>query len=121
MGVYRRILFPCVDVVWLEPPAFQEESPTFHNFVDPILHNIVIKDILAWVYLVSSEQITNRVKLLGLATTVRKWIEIYIPAIVCSKLRQTNLRRKRNRKRFRVEGGTPHSSLYKIPCETMKF
>ena len=33
------------------------------NFADPILHNIVIKDIFAWVYLVSTEQITNRVSL----------------------------------------------------------
>ena len=52
--------------VWLEPPAFQEElvkSPTFHNFSDPILHNIVINDIFAWVYLVSTEQIRNRVSL----------------------------------------------------------
>ena len=56
----------CVDVVWLEPPAFQEElvkSPTIHNFADPILHNIVVKDIFAWVYLVSTEQITNRMSL----------------------------------------------------------
>ena len=45
--------------MWLEPPAFQEKfvkSPTFHNFADPILHNIVVKDIFAWVYLVSTEQ-----------------------------------------------------------------
>ena len=108
MGVYRRILYPLRRVVWLEPPAFQEESPTFHNFGDPILHNIVIKDIFALVYLVSTEQITGRVwKLLELATTVRKWIEIDIPAIVCSKLRQTMGRRKRNRKIFCVEGA-PH-------------
>ena len=63
MGVY---CIPCVDVVWLEPPALQEElvkSPTFHNFADPILHNIVVKDIFAWVYLVSTEQITNRMSL----------------------------------------------------------
>ena len=60
------IFYPLRDVVWLELPAFQEElvkSPTFHNFSDPILHNIVIKDIFAWVYLVSTEQITNRVSL----------------------------------------------------------
>ena len=46
--------------------AFQEElvkCPTFHNFADPILHNIVVKDIFACVYLVSTEQITNRVSL----------------------------------------------------------
>ena len=52
--------------MWLESPAFQEElvkSPTFHNFADPILHNIVVKDIFAWVYLVSTEQITNRMSL----------------------------------------------------------
>ena len=57
---------PCVDVLWLEPRAFQEElvkSPTFHNFADPILHNIVVKDIFAWVYLVCTEQITNRMSL----------------------------------------------------------
>ena len=61
MGVYY---IPCVDVVWLVPLAFQEKlvkSPTSHNFADPILHNIVVKDIFAWVYLVSTEQITNRV------------------------------------------------------------
>ena len=34
-----------------------------HNFADPILHNIVSKDIFASVYLVSTEQITNRVSL----------------------------------------------------------
>ena len=34
-----------------------------HNFADPILHNIDIKNIFAWVYLVSTEQITNRVSL----------------------------------------------------------
>ena len=52
--------------MWLEPLAFQEKlvkSPTFHNFADPNLPNIVIKDIFAWVYLVSIEQITNRVSL----------------------------------------------------------
>ena len=52
--------------MWLEPPAFQEElvkSPTFHNFAGPILHNIVVKDIFAWVYLLSNEQITNRMSL----------------------------------------------------------
>ena len=52
--------------MWLEPPAFQEElvkCPTFHNLADPIMHNIVVKDIFAWVYLVSTEQITNRVSL----------------------------------------------------------
>ena len=66
MGVYRRIFYPLRDVMWLEPPAFQEElvkSFTFHNFADPILHNIVIKDIFAWVYLVSTEQIPNPVGL----------------------------------------------------------
>ena len=51
--------------MWLESPAFQEElvkSPTIHDFADPILHNI-IKDIFAWVYLVSTEQIANRMSL----------------------------------------------------------
>ena len=59
MGVYY---IPRVDVVWLETPAFQEElvkSPTFHNFADPILHNIVVKNIFAWVYLVSSEKLCS--------------------------------------------------------------
>ena len=60
------------------------KSPTFHNFADPIMHNIVVKDIFAWMSL----QI--------LATTVRKWIEIGIPAIVCSKLRQAMGRRNSN-------------------------
>ena len=35
----------------------------FHNFADPIMHNIVVKDIFAWVYLVSTEHITNRMSL----------------------------------------------------------
>ena len=59
-------ILPLRDVVWLEPPAFQEElvkSPTFDNSADPILRNIVIKDIFAWVYLVSTGQITNRASL----------------------------------------------------------
>ena len=45
---------------------FQEElvkSPTFHNFAGPMLHNIVVKDVFACVYLVSTEQITNRMSL----------------------------------------------------------
>ena len=66
MGVYRRIFYLLRDVVWWEPPAFQEElakSPTLNKFADPILHNIVIKNIFAGVYLVSTEQITNRVSL----------------------------------------------------------
>ena len=49
--------------MWLEAPALKEElvkCPTFHDFADPIMHNIVVKDIFAWVYLVSTEQITNR-------------------------------------------------------------
>ena len=40
--------------MWLEPPAFQEElvkSPTFHNFADPIMHNMVVKDHFAWMSL----------------------------------------------------------------------
>ena len=52
--------------MWLEPLAFQEElvkSPTFHNFDDPILDDIVVKDVHAWVYLVNTEQITNRMSL----------------------------------------------------------
>ena len=115
--LWQVIFYPLRDVVWLEPPAFQEElvkPPTFHNFADPILHNIVIKDIFAWfISLVQSKLQTGRVwKLLKLATTVQKWIEINIPAIVCSILRQTVGRRKRYRKRFCVQGGTPHSSLW---------
>ena len=42
MGVYRRIFYPLRDVVWLEPPAFQEElvkSPTSHNFVELSVQN----------------------------------------------------------------------------------
>ena len=120
MGVSRRIFYPLRDVVWLEPPAFQEElvkSPTFHNFADPILHNIVIKDIFAWVYLVNTEQITKPGKP-GEFGNYWNWLQQFdIPAIICSKLRQTMGRRKTNRKRFCVEegGGTPHSSLYEIP------
>ena len=52
--------------MWLEHLAFQEKlvkSPTFHNFADPILHNIAVKDVFVWVYLVSTEQITNRMSL----------------------------------------------------------
>ena len=52
--------------MWLEPLAFQEElvkSPTLHNFADPIMHNIVVNDVFAWVYPVNTEQITNRMSL----------------------------------------------------------
>ena len=93
---------PCIDVVWLEPPAFQEElvkCPTFHNFADPIMHNIVVKIFsLGFISLVLSTLQTGGV--CKLATTVRKWIEISIPAIFCSKLMQGMGRR--NRKRFCV-------------------
>ena len=58
MGVYRRILYPL-----RRCSVAGVKSPTFHNFADPILHNIVVKDIFAWLYLVSTEQITNRVGL----------------------------------------------------------
>ena len=79
------------------------KSPTFHNFADPILHNIVVKDIFAWVYLVSTEHITNRMsKLLKLATTVWKWIEIDIPVVVCCL--------------FKVEAGNGEEEQKKILC-----
>ena len=54
MGVYRRIIYPLRRC---------SVAGTFHNFAHPILHNIVVKDIFAWVYLVSTEQITNRMSL----------------------------------------------------------
>ena len=67
MGVYRRLFYPLLDVVWLVPPPFQEElvkSHTFHNVADPTLHNIVIQDIFAWVYLVSTGHGTDLAKII---------------------------------------------------------
>ena len=85
MGVYRRILCP-----------LRRCSVAGASLFSAL---VLSKLQTGWVW-----------KLLELATTVRKWIEIDIPAIVCSKLRQTMGRRKRNRKRFCVDGGIPHSS-----------
>ena len=50
--------------MWLEPLAFQEElvkSLTFHNFADPILHNIVVKDVFAWVSVIQQTSEINTV------------------------------------------------------------
>ena len=104
MGVYRRILYPCVDVVW------QEESPTFHNFADPILHNIVIKDIFAWVYLVSTEQITNGVSLeiIGIGYNSS---EMDRDRYSCNCLFKDNGEEEEEQKKI----------LYEIPWETMNF
>ena len=118
MGVYRRIFYPLRDVVWLEPPAFQGEldkSPTFHNFADPILHNIVIKDIFAWIYLISTEQVTNRVSLgiIGIGYNRSETDSDRYSGNCMFKVEADNAeagRRKRNRKRFCVEGGN-HKQL----------
>ena len=100
---------PCVDVVWLEPPAFQEElviSPTFHNLTYPILHTMVIKDIFAWVYLVSIEQLTNRVNLemIGIGWNSSEMDRDRYSGNCLFKVEAQWGRRKRNRKWFFVEG-----------------
>ena len=107
MGVYRRIFYPLRDVVWLDPPAFQEElakSPTFHNFAAPILHNIVVKDIFVWDYLVSTEQITNWVSLeiIGIGCNSSEMDRDRYSGNCLFKVEVDNgeaRRRKRNRKR----------------------
>ena len=94
--------------MWLEPPAFQEKlvkSPTFHNFADPILHNIVVNDIFAWIYLVSIEQITNRMSLQIIAIGYNSSVK--------------DRDRYSGNCLFNVEvgnweEGTPHSSLHEI-------
>ena len=57
MGVDRRILYP------LRRCSVDGASRFSGEIADPILHDILVKDIFAWVYLVSTEQITNRVSL----------------------------------------------------------
>ena len=92
-GSISTYILPLRDVVWLESPAFQEElvkSHTLHNFADPFLHNIVIKDIFAWVHLVSTEQITNRVSLeiIGIGYNSSEMDRDRYSDNFCSKLRQ---------------------------------
>ena len=110
--------------MWLEPSAFQEKlvkSPTFHNFADPILHNIVVKDIFAWVYLVSTEQITNRMSLqiieIGYNSLVkdRDWYS----GNCLFNVEVGNSEEEKERKTIFCVcvcvwggGGTPHSSLH---------
>ena len=105
---------PCVDVVWLEPLAFQEElvkSPTFHNFADPILHNIVVKDIFAWIYLVSTEQITNRVSLeiIGIGYDSSEMDKDRYSGNCLFKVDAGNGEEEEEQKRFCVEGA-PHTA-----------
>ena len=107
--------------MWLEPLAFQEElvkSPPFHNFADPILHNIVVNDVFAWVYLVSTEQITNRMSL--------QIIEIGYNSSVMDRDRYSgnclfnvevgNWEEEEEQKTILCGGGgaDPHSSLHEI-------
>ena len=113
MGAYLRIFYPPRDVVWMEPPAFQGElvkSPTFHNFVDPILHNIVIKDIYAWVYFVFTQQITNRVSLeiIGIGYDSLEMDRDRYSGNCLFKFEGDNGEEEE-------EQGTPHSSLYRYP------
>ena len=103
-------------------------SPIFRNWLNLPLFTILLIPFcitlllkifsLGFISLVLSKLQTDWVgKLLELAATVRKWIEIDIPGIVCSKSRQTMGRRgggesgsrgvgesgRRDRKRFCVE------------------
>ena len=92
--------------MWLEPPSFQGE------LANPILHNIVIKDILAGIYLVSTEQITNRASLeiIGIGYNSSEMDRDRYFGNCLFKVEADNGeagRRKRNRKRFCVEGA-PH-------------
>ena len=143
MGVYRRIFYPLRDVVWLEHPAFQEElfkSPTFHNFADPFLQSILtsifanfmysltlnkfylltyllIKDIFAWVYLVSIEQITNRVSLeiIEIGYNSSEMYRDRYSGNYLFKVEAGNGEEEEEQIRILCGGGTPNSSLYEIP------
>ena len=101
----------CMRLVWLEPPAFQEESPTFHNFADPILHNIVINDIFAWVYLVSTEQITNRVSLeiIGIGYNSSEMDRDRYSGNCLFKVEADNEKEEEEQKKI-LCGGAPHTA-----------
>ena len=120
MGVYRRIFYPLRDVVWLEHPVFHAElvkSHTFHNFPDPILHNIVIQDIFAWVYLISTEQITNRMSLeiIGNGYNSLEMDRDRYSGNCLFKVEAGNGEEEEEQKKILCGGGTPNSSLYEIP------
>ena len=110
-------ILPLRDVVWLEPPAFQEElvkSPTFDNSADPILRNIVIKDIFAWVYLVSTEQITNRASLeiIGIGYNSSEMDrDQYSGNCLFNNIEEDNGGGGEVQKKILCTGGTPHSVL----------
>ena len=75
---------------------------------------IVIKDIFAWVYLVSTEQITNR-EIIGIGCNSSEMDRDRYSGNCLVKVEADNGeagRRKRNGKRFCVEGVTPHGSFY---------
>ena len=109
--------------MWLAPPAFQGLSPTFHNFADPILHNIVIKDIFAWVYLISTEQITNRVSLeiIGIGYNSSEMDRDRYSGNFLLKVEADDGEEEEEQKKILCGGGTPHRSLYEIPRETMNL
>ena len=112
--------------MWLEPPAFQEElvkSSTFHNFAGPILHNIVVKDIFAWVYLVSTEQITNRMsfQIIEISYNSSEMDRYRYSGNCLFKVEAGNGEEEEEQKKILCGGGggcTPHSALYEILWET---
>ena len=106
---------PCVDVVWLGPPAFLEElvkSSTYHNFADPILHNIVVKYIFAWVYLVSTDQITNQVSLeiIGIGNNSSEMDRDRYSGNCLFKVEACNGEEEEEQKKVWCGGGVPHTA-----------
>ena len=98
--------------MWLEPPAFQEElvkSPTF-AFADPILHNIVVKDIFVWVYLVSTEQITNlaSLEIIGIGYNSSEMDRDRYSGNCLFKVEAGNGEEEEEQKMILCEGEAPH-------------
>ena len=119
---------PSLRVMWCgKPSAFQEElvkSPTFLNFADPILHNIVIKDIFAWVYLVTTEQITNRVSLeiIEIGYNSSEMDRDRYSGNCLLNVEADNGEEEKEQKRILCGGGHPTQfPLYEIPWETMNL
>ena len=61
------------------------DPPTFHNFADPIRHNIVVKYIFAWVYLVSMPHMHN---IINSKSKTRLYQELHIISyhFICGKI-----------------------------------
>ena len=84
---------------------------------DPILHNIVIKDIFAGVYLVNTEQITNRVSLgiIGIGCNSSEMDRDRYSGNVEAD-NGGGEEEEEEQKNILCGGGTSHGFLYEIPA-----